>query len=378
MCIFFYLVFLVKPQITTNGSKFFKLAYETWAVPLGLAVCVAFFSWLIEDVLLYRFLSRQSSGLVFLFRLAVLVGVLSFVFLLVSAYHYHNKLFTHFDQYFVLLRDFIFSRTTASLFLIGIIISNIINLAKVIRLKIGINGFLKIVTGYYRTPREEDRIFIFIDLVSSTQCAELLGHKKYSAFLQKCFEPLGILELKYRAQQYQIIGDEVVLTWSALKTNNFRNAVRFYFEFMYELQLRRGQFEREFGIVPAFSASINSGNIMVSELGSIKNEIAFHGDVLNTAARIQKQCKSYKRRLLVTKHFSELFVPVSESFRIEWVGSNQLTGKEKAVEIYSIEPEFENEIGDDYCTVLPNRIRHHKNNGRQNKAVHKNIVGHAE
>jgi adenylate cyclase len=149
---------------------------------------------------------------------------------------------------------------------------------------------------------------------------------------------LGLLEIKYRAMQYQIIGDEVVLSWKATKIKNFRNAVNFYYEFTEQLHRKRSYFKKEFGIIPKFTASINSGKIMVAEVGTIKSEIAFHGDVLNTAARIQKQCKSYNRRLLVTKNFAEKFREVSFGYQIEWLALDRLLGKQNPVDIYAIEP----------------------------------------
>ena len=99
----------------------------------------------------------------------------------------------------------------------------------------------------------------------------------------------------------------------------------------------QNEFKKEFGIIPDFTASINSGKIMVSEVGSLKSEIAFHGDVLNTAARIQKQCKSYKRKLLVTKNFTEQFGKVSDGFKIEWIAKDLLIGKKHQVDIFAID-----------------------------------------
>ena len=78
---------------------------------------------------------------------------------------------------------------------------------------------------------------------------------------------------------------------------------------------------------------------MIAEVGTFKSEIAFHGDVLNTAARIQKQCKSYNKRLLVTKVFAGKFREVSFGYKIEWLALDHLQGKQHPVDIYSIDPQ---------------------------------------
>ena len=74
-------------------------------------------------------------------------------------------------------------------------------------------NLLKIFFGYYRTPKEEHRIFMFLDLKSSTTYAEKLGHLKYSQLIQDCFYDLNDVVEQYKAEIYQYIGDEAILTW---------------------------------------------------------------------------------------------------------------------------------------------------------------------
>lgn len=336
--LFLFLNVLIYPEIITSGARVFQLMYQNGWIIGVMASTIAFITWLQEDILLYRYLSKKSLGVLMLLRIVFLTAILIIVFLITSLYHYHDKIFTGLPEYLLLVKWFFLNHAALYLFIVGILISFIINFSKAIKSKVGYENFYRIISGYYRNPREEDRIFIFIDLISSTRYAELLGHRKYSAFLQACFMELGLLEIKYRAMQYQIIGDEVVLSWKAAKIKNFRNAVNFYYEFTEQLYRKRSYFKKEFGIIPKFTASINSGKIMVAEVGTIKSEIAFHGDVLNTAARIQKQCKSYNRRLLVTKNFAEKFREVSFGYQIEWLALDRLLGKQNPVDIYAIEP----------------------------------------
>jgi len=341
--IFMFLSYLVNPEIGTSGAKVFQLMYQNNLVSIGMASVVAFSSWILEDVIFYRYLSRKSLGILFILRIIFIFILLVTVFFAISIYHYHGKLFTNTVEYLFLMKWFFLNKAAIYLFTVGILISSFINFFKTIRLKVGFEMFYRIISGYYRSPREENRIFIFIDLISSTRYAELLGHRRYSAFLQECFKRLGILEIKYRAMQYQIVGDEVVLTWPANKPKNFRIAVNFYYEYMAALNKKSKYFKKEFGIIPNFTASINCGMIMVSEVGIIKSEIAFHGDVLNTAARIQKQCKYHNKQLLVTSMFAENFKNVSSGYKTEWVSKDKLVGKLNPVDIYSIDPAPEND-----------------------------------
>ena len=81
------------------------------------------------------------------------------------------------------------------------------------------------------------------------------------------------------------------------------------------------------------------GDVTMAEVGLIKREIAFHGDTLNTAARIQGLCNTYKKSLLLSQTLKEV-IGEQEDLQINEVGEVVLRGKSKALKIYYIdEPE---------------------------------------
>jgi adenylate cyclase len=71
----------------------------------------------------------------------------------------------------------------------------------------------KFIRGQYHQPREEERIFMFLDMKSSTSIAERLGHVRFYALLNELFNEISLPVLQTKAEIYQYIGDEVVLTW---------------------------------------------------------------------------------------------------------------------------------------------------------------------
>ncbi|MHC4457755.1 MAG: adenylate/guanylate cyclase domain-containing protein, partial [Planctomycetota bacterium] len=79
--------------------------------------------------------------------------------------------------------------------------------------KFGQGVLISFLLGKYHRPKEDDRIFMFMDLKSSTTYAEKLGHIKYSQFIQDCFFDITDVITKYDAKIYQYVGDEVVLSW---------------------------------------------------------------------------------------------------------------------------------------------------------------------
>ncbi|MGI9544422.1 MAG: adenylate/guanylate cyclase domain-containing protein, partial [Cyclobacteriaceae bacterium] len=85
-----------------------------------------------------------------------------------------------------------------------------------------------------------------------------------------------------------------------------------------------------------FKAGINGGEITVAEVGDIKREIAYHGDVINTASRIQGQCNVYHKRLLISGDFLAR-IPNLGIYETEFLGEIPLRGKKSKVDIFSVE-----------------------------------------
>ena len=53
---------------------------------------------------------------------------------------------------------------------------------------------------------------------------------------------------------------------------------------------RSSYYTANYGVVPDFKAGLHCGPVMVGEIGVVKRDIAFSGEVVGTAARIQNRC----------------------------------------------------------------------------------------
>ena len=67
------------------------------------------------------------------------------------------------------------------------------------------------------------------------------------------------------------------------------------------------------------------------EVGLVKKQTIFSGDVVNTASRIQSMCNELKSELLISNELLRSFPPVS-IYETQSVGSIHLKGKVKEVE----------------------------------------------
>lgn len=217
-----------------------------------------------------------------------------------------------------------------------ILYSVIVNFVLEVSKKFGPGNLWNMFTGKYHKPIIEDRIFMFLDLKDSTAYAEKLGHIKYSNLIQRCFLYLNEIVFSHNAQIYQYVGDEAVLTWDTADPEAPRLSMELFFAFKRKLESKADKFEKEFGFVPEFKAGINEGPVTAAEVGYIKRDIAYHGDVLNTGARIQAKCNELGKNLLVSEVFAKEVAKI-DSYRQILMGKINLKGKSNPINIYAIE-----------------------------------------
>ena len=91
-----------------------------------------------------------------------------------------------------------------------------------------------------------------------------------------------------------------------------------------------------YGLVPAFKAGVHLGKVTAVEIGDIKRDIAYHGDTMNTTARILSLCNEYQKNILVSNTVLQYFENDS-LYIIERLGKIKLRGKIEEVEIASIQ-----------------------------------------
>ena len=196
---------------------------------------------------------------------------------------------------------------------------------------------LHYVTGKYFHPKVENKIFMFLDLKSSTAIAEKLDHVLYSQLIQDCFAQLTLPLKKNKGQVYQYVGDEVVITWTIGNGLKNGNCINFYFDYVKKLAEKKDYYIKKYAVLPVFKAGLNSGLVSVAEVGELKTEIAYHGDVLNTASRIQKKCNEFNKNILISESLIEHFENQS-LFTFNLIDNILLKGKEKSIAIYNVEP----------------------------------------
>jgi adenylate cyclase len=200
--------------------------------------------------------------------------------------------------------------------------------------RIGRGNYYKWFFGLLKKPREEERIFMFIDMKSSTTIAEKIGHQKVSFLVQDVFNDLAIVD-NYYGDIYQYLGDGAIISWSlkmGLQNNNCINA---FFAFERVIERRAKRYKKKYGLVPQFKAGMHVGKIMVLQVGTIRRDISYNGDTLNTTARIESMCNEFHGHLLISGDLYTLMTN-KKAYNFKNIGETQLKGKRTSVEIYDV------------------------------------------
>jgi adenylate cyclase len=201
--------------------------------------------------------------------------------------------------------------------------------------RFGKKKFFKILIGQYRIPKEERVILMFLDLKSSTTIAEKLGHFRYSLFIQECFSDLNSVIEKYSVEVYQYVGDEAILTWPYKKGRTNNNCIEMFFAFQKVIMKKRSEYKKKYGFIPEFKAGIHGGHLMTAEVGTIKKEIAYHGDVINTAARIQSKCNEFQQKMIISESLLK-DLNLGASYIVAYLGQISLKGKNEEISLIGI------------------------------------------
>ncbi|MEO1715092.1 MAG: adenylate/guanylate cyclase domain-containing protein, partial [Bacteroidota bacterium] len=236
-------------------------------------------------------------------------------------------------------KDFVFSTMLLRLLLVWSIVGMLTSFLLIINDRYGPGILWSVMMGYYHQPKQEVRVFMFLDIKGSTQIAERLGHVRYFDFLNDFFRDLSDPILYRRGEIYQYVGDEVVVSWKLRNGIHQLNCIHCFYEIKETIAARREYYEKSYGLFPEFKAGLHYGPVTTGEIGGIKREIVFTGDALNTAARIQGLCNAYQVEFLMSRDLFNL-LPPGGSFYPKSMGAIALRGKNERVNLITlVEPD---------------------------------------
>jgi adenylate cyclase len=193
-----------------------------------------------------------------------------------------------------------------------------------------------LIFGRFDTPREEQRIVTFIDLVGSTGIAERLGSVRFYALLSDVFTRLSEVVAEFGGEVHRYVGDALIATWPVGTCEENARSIRALFACREALDAAGPELLRRHGCVPAFRASLHCGPLVAGAIGAFRGEVALVGDAMNTAARIEQACRATGHRLLVSRSLL-LRSAMPADVVATSIGTRLLRGKAEGIELFALE-----------------------------------------
>ena len=133
------------------------------------------------------------------------------------------------------------------------------------------------------------------------------------------------------------MGDEVVIAWNYDEGIENQHCIRCFFDMKFHIQKNKQKYLSRYGLIPSFKAGIHCGRVIAGEVGIIKRDITYSGDVLNTTSRILSKCGELNAEMIASSEvLSE--IRLAKEYVSQPLGSMKLRGKEKEISLAALLP----------------------------------------
>tara|TARA_Y100000782_G_scaffold113643_1_gene147242 strand:- start:3206 stop:4294 length:1089 start_codon:yes stop_codon:yes gene_type:complete len=227
------------------------------------------------------------------------------------------------------------SPITWGLFVYWVSIADVNFLMLMVHNQTGLTIFSQYSKGRYYKPFEEERVFLFIDLIGSTPIAEKIGNRKYFELLNDVYYDISFPIGFYGAEIYQYVGDEVVMSWNINEGIDQNKCVRLFKAIQRIVDKNSVKYQGKFGVIPQFKGALHAGNVTTGEVGYYKTAILHSGDVVNTAARLEKLAGELHHNLIISEKLLNRLD--KNELKLKPLGEHMLTGKEEKVNLFAVD-----------------------------------------
>ena len=219
---------------------------------------------------------------------------------------------------------------------ISFLLALIVNFVGQVNRLLGRGVLVSLLVGRYHRPREENRVFLLVDVQGSTGIAEQIGNLEYHRFLKRFVSDVTTAVRRHGGIVHRYIGDEIIFTWQSDKGLEGAACVRAVFAMSDTLDASRNEYETQFGVEPRFWAALHVGRVVSGEIGTLKHEIVFIGDTVNTVARIEAACRTTQRTFLASADVVTATV-LPDDVTATSLGPFELKGVGTPVELFAID-----------------------------------------
>lgn len=221
------------------------------------------------------------------------------------------------------------------IFVVCLVAALLFNFIAQVNRLLGPGVLVRLMIGRYHHPREELRVFLFIDLKDSTVIAERLGNLRYHDFLKRFIDDVTRSAVRYGGEIARFVGDEVLITWEERTCIDGAKPVQAVFAMLDAFEAGREAYVDEFGVVPDIWAGLHAGPVVTGDIGTVKHQIVFIGDTPNTAARVEQATRTLGHSFLASSAIVDV-LDLSDGVAVENLGPVELRGVGSPLELHAI------------------------------------------
>jgi adenylate cyclase len=185
--------------------------------------------------------------------------------------------------------------------------------------------------------KEVETTIYFSDIRNFTTISEnLKSPKRVTKFLNFYMNRMVLIIEKNKGTIDKFIGDAIMAYWNApLEVENHADkAVLSALDQIAQRDNLNLTINKEFGFDVDYGIGINTGDVIVGEIGSEgRSDYSIIGDAVNLASRLEGLCKPYKVRLIISE-FTK--AQLTEEYVMQLLDIVQVKGKKEPVKIYEV------------------------------------------
>jgi adenylate cyclase len=186
-----------------------------------------------------------------------------------------------------------------------------------------------------RPERRQVTIF-FSDIEGFTRLSEQLSPERLVALLNDYFTEMARVVRSTGGQVDKYIGDAVMAFWGApvRMERHAHGACRAALDMRAVLRERQADWERTYGHRLSFRSGINTGEVLVGDMGSdLKSNYTVIGDAVNLASRLEGANKAYGTTILVGDSTAQL---AQDAYVFREVDRVRVKGKTVASRVHEL------------------------------------------
>lgn len=185
-------------------------------------------------------------------------------------------------------------------------------------------------------PERRQMSILFSDIEGFTRMSEQLSPEKLVTLLNEYLTDMTAIVRNNGGQVDKYIGDAVMAFWGApVRTEQHAQlACKTALEMRAALLQRQAEWEKRFGHKITFRAGVNSGEVVVGDMGSeLKSNYTVMGDAVNLASRLEGANKAYGTFLLVGESTAAIS---SDGFVFREVDRVRVKGREQPARVFEL------------------------------------------